>query len=175
MNVDKQNFELVKSYYEICADTKTISEMGATPIFPHMALIENTLFPTTSNSTDSKNMAAALSFFINHGVETFVKVQVVQNPLDHDYNGIIISQPDLDANTAYTDIESLKAYQTTVTEIMSTVLGGPSSDGEYEQLVVEESQKGNFTLWSASKIESAVSSFIDFEMQLAAIKNMYVL
>lgn len=171
-SVDEKNWQMVKNYYDSCLATETNHTLGATPLFPLLSEIENQLSAMTSTS-----LAKVLSYLTLENVQTFVKLQVTVNPLDHDYNILYINQPDLDASTTYTDIASLRSYSNLLSLTLRSVLSGPSdSNSDYEQLVMEESYKNNFTLWSPLKIESAVNNLIDFEIQLNnIIENLYVL
>jgi hypothetical protein len=66
----------------------------------------------------------------------------------------------------------LNSYKERLVSLLTTVIGGPSSsDSTYGQLIIQESRNSNFTFWSSSKIDLAVSNFINFEMQLAQVDS----
>ena len=171
-SIDEKNFELAKNYYDLCLDTTTRSQLGATPIFQYIAQLENELFPL-EDTLDPKKLAQTLAASTLQQIPTVLNAQVIQNPLDLTQNLAYLGLPVLDETVTYSDIDSLNTYKTFLVDLLDRVLAGSSSDDSvYDALVVEESRKNNFTLWSPSKIKSAVSETIDFEVQLSSILTM---
>jgi predicted metalloendopeptidase len=172
VDTDKSNFLLVKNYYNMCLDSKARDELGYTSIFPYVAQIENTLL-STDKEIDPETLAQVLAVAVLQDVPTFIDLTPITNPLDHNFSVPLLKLPELGTDVDYTDINSLNKYRDSLTSLLNKVLGGPSTeDYNYEQMVIKESKKSNFTLWSSSKIELAVSRFIDFEIQLSSMQNM---
>lgn len=174
VNVDKENFNFVQNYYNSCLDIKARTALGFTSIFPHVAHVENNLFPYNDNEEiDPKKLAEALVVSTLQDLPTILYISAGKNPKDHEYLMPSIQLSDLESGVDYNDIDSLNEYKSSLAKVLGRVLGGPSSDDySYERFVIEESRKSNFTLWSPSKIELAISRFIDFEIQLSKLQYM---
>lgn len=169
---DKKNFELVQKYYNNCVDTEARSKAGVTPIYKYISRIENDLLPN-AQEIDPKQLALALIATSFQDISTILDIETVVNPVNHTQRVAYISSPSLDESVDYSSVDSLTQYKSNLITILNKVLGGPSSDdSEYGRLAFEESKKSNFTFWSASKVEHAVSRFIDFQVKLSFITNM---
>ncbi|KAI7892360.1 uncharacterized protein EV154DRAFT_191873 [Mucor mucedo] len=171
MNSDKKNFQLTKSYYDACIDTELNLQLGSTPLFPFLAKIENDLFPITENPVPER-LAETIAALTLRGVPSLVGIEAMINTYDHDYLVLQILPGLTDNLTVYENIDQLESYRQEIIDLLTHTVGDVSElDQDYGEFVLQESQKNNFTLWSASKIEIAASNFINFEIKLANIVN----
>lgn len=169
---DKKNFELVQNYYNNCVDTEARLKAGVTPIYKYIAHLENVLFPN-AEEIDPKQLALALIATSFQDVPTILDIKTAVNPFNHTQRIAYLSSPGLDEDVDYSSVDSLAQYKSNLITVLNKVLGGPSSDdSEYGRFAFEESKKSNFTFWSASKVELAVSRYIDFELKLGYITKI---
>ncbi|KAG2205426.1 hypothetical protein INT47_007211 [Mucor saturninus] len=171
MDSDRKNFQLIKTYYDACLDTERNLQLGSTPLFPFLAQIENDLFPITENLV-SERLSETIAALTLRGVPSIVDIGTDINIYDHDYLVLQILPGLTDNLTVYEDIDQLESYRQKIIDLLTHTVGDVSElDQDYGKFALQESQKNNFTLWSASKIEIAASNFINFEIKLANIVN----
>ncbi|KAI7892362.1 uncharacterized protein EV154DRAFT_462639 [Mucor mucedo] len=172
MDSDRKNFQLIKTYYDACLDTERNLQLGSTPLFPFLAQIENNLFPITENLV-SERLSETIAALTLRGVPSIVDIGADINIYDHDYFLLNILPGLTDNLTIYEHIDQLGSYRYKVIDLLTHTVGDVSElDQDYGEFVLQESQKNNFTLWSASKIEIAASNFVNFEMKLAKLVNV---
>ncbi|KAG2231970.1 hypothetical protein INT48_001279 [Thamnidium elegans] len=163
-HLDEKNFNLVKDYYSSCIDEESKQSVGSTPLFPYLANIENSLLPIT-DEINPQNLANAIVSSVRQGVSTLFSVAISRNFEDTDYDIMYVAGIPVDTKINYDVVDELVAYRDGLKELLINSIGGSIESPEYQQLVVEESQKSNFTVWSASKIDQAVNSFVSLEIQ----------
>ncbi|KAG2205425.1 hypothetical protein INT47_007210 [Mucor saturninus] len=172
MDSDRKNFQLIKTYYDACLDTERNLQLGSTPLFPFLAQIENDLFPITENLV-SERLSETIAALTLRGVPSIVDIGTDINIYEHDYFLLQIFPGLTDNLTVYEHIDQLESYRQKVIDLLTHTVGDVSElDQDYGEFVLQESQKNNFTLWSASKIEIAASNFVNFEMKLAKLVNV---
>ncbi|GAA5812984.1 hypothetical protein MFLAVUS_006448 [Mucor flavus] len=164
-DLDEKNFNLVKDYYSSCMDEESKQTVGSTPLFPYLARIENDLLPVTE-TINPQNLANAIASSVLQGVKTLFNILSEQSFENTDYNIMYLFGIPVDKTIDYDDVDELVAYRDSLKEMLTKTVGGPIENPEYQQLVAEESQKNNFTVWSASKIDLAVNEFVSLEIQL---------
>ncbi|GAA5796981.1 hypothetical protein HPULCUR_002359 [Helicostylum pulchrum] len=145
---------------------------GATPIFPIIAEIENSLLPV-DNPVSPQNMAKALATSTAYGIQTMFNFLRNYPENDRDYMVVYIMDLDYEVAISVNDQESELYYRAYLTDILSKTLGDSSPDEAYSTLVKKESQINNMTLWSASKIQSAITNMIEFEKKMGEITAKY--
>lgn len=177
VEVDKQNFETMQSYYKLCLNEAYVDSLGPTPIYSDVAQIENTLFPVNDNLTlftsEAKtHISQTIALFERDGISTLAVMFVDADDKKPDMNAVIFDQASLilPSKEYYEDPSVLEKYRTGLKDILFKVLGeytnGTSQDAEFR---LSESKKYNFTRWSEEKIQNAVDRVIDFETKLANI------
>ncbi|KAI9363314.1 hypothetical protein BD770DRAFT_469954 [Pilaira anomala] len=165
--VDKKNFELIKDYYKNCLDNESRSKMGASPMFPIVAEIENSLFPIT-DTINPENVAKTLAQSTLYGVQSFFKFSVTQDTTRFGYNTVKFDLPFRNEKGSYRPENA--NYQLELVNNITNVLGAPLiENSEYKKLIEEKSQASNFTFWSQDKISEAVSNYILIELQMDPI------
>lgn len=173
VETDKKNFLMAKDYYESCLDDDTRQYLGATPIFPIIAEIQNSFFPI-SKPVSPKNIANALATSTLYDIQTIFSFDRQLNPVDHDYQILCIQKLDYNVASSSSGSSSLLYYRAMLTDILSRILGDDSfANEEYKTLVLQESKINNMTLWSASRIQDAITNFLEFEDKFSTIESRY--
>lgn len=174
MDIDRKSFQLIKEYYDTCKDTESNRILGATPLFPYLAQIENILLPLTEYIVPG-NLAKVMAASTLRGVQTVLSIVTYQNNADNTYNIVYALPPSVDTSADYENVDSLEDYRKYIIKMLTATVGDASETTDYYgQFVLQESQKNNFVLWSSAKIESVASRFVDFEMKLSKITKLYV-
>lgn len=172
MDIDRKNFQLVKTYFDTCIDDELNIQLGSTPLFPFLAQIENVLFPMTKN-IEPERLSETIAELTLHGVSSIVHVLTEINFYDHSHNILYVFSGLTEDSVDYEDIDQLESYRNEIIELLTATVGDVSElDNDYGEFVLQESRKNNFTLWSVPKIEIAASDFINFEMKLKKITAM---
>ncbi|GAA5806832.1 hypothetical protein MFLAVUS_000180 [Mucor flavus] len=165
---DKKNFLITKNYYESCLNDEARLASGATPIFPIIAEIENSFFPIDM-PVSPQSMAKALAASTAYGIQTMFSFLRTFPENDRNYRVVYIDVLDYKVAISVNDETSELYYRARLTDILSETLGDSSPDEAYNTLVKQESQLNNMTLWSASKIQSAITNMIEFEKNMMSI------
>jgi predicted metalloendopeptidase len=174
--IDKENFDTMQSYYNLCLDSQRIDSLGPTPIYENIANIENVLFPVkdaeevfTSNATPA--LSKVLAFFSKNGIGSLNSIYIDADDKNPSMNAILFDQVSLGlpSKEYYEDADTLKKYQAGLNDVLYKVLGDYSNGTEDAAFRAKESQRNSFTLWSKEKIAAAVDRYIAFETQLANI------
>ncbi|GAA5806833.1 hypothetical protein MFLAVUS_000181 [Mucor flavus] len=165
---DKKNFQVVKNYYDSCLNDEARLTSGATPIFPIISEIENSFFPIDM-PVSPQSMAKALAASTAYGIQTIFSFLRFYPDNDRDYKVVYIDVLDYQVAISVNDQISELYYRAYLTDILSETLGDSSPYESYNTLVKQESQLNNMTLWSASKIQSAITNMIEFEKNMMSI------
>ena len=173
---DKENFDTMQKYYNVCLNEDQIDLVGPTPIYQDVASLENVLFPVENEmQAYSKKAIVSLSQSIAKLNQYFIPVlsMFYVNPDDKqsDTYSILFGQVVLGLpSKEYYDVpETLAKYKTGLNDILTKSIGEYSNGTEDATLRDTESKKYNFTRWSNEKVAAAVDRFIDFETKLASI------
>ncbi|KAG2228894.1 hypothetical protein INT48_001896, partial [Thamnidium elegans] len=169
---DKNNFLIAKNYYDSCLNDEARLATGATPIFPIIAEIENSFFPIDM-PVSPQNMAEALASSTAYGIQTIFKFLREYGPYNRDYKAAFILGLDYEVAISGNNQRSELYYRAFLTDMLSSTLGDSSQDEAYNALVKQESQISNMTLWSASKIQSAITNMIEFEKKMVEITTKF--
>ncbi|KAI8078350.1 hypothetical protein BDF21DRAFT_363405 [Thamnidium elegans] len=174
-HIDKENFQTMQDYYNVCLNTSHINSVGPTPIYLDIAQLENILFPVTDDkslvSLDHKPLISrTLSMLEGHGVSTLATLFVDADDKHPDMNTILFDQVSLGlpSKEYYEDITVLEKYRVGLNDILFKVLGEYSTPDD-APIRASESEKAGFQPWNKQKIETAVNRYIDFETKLASI------
>lgn len=175
-DTDKENFETMQKYYNVCMDTDKIDALGPTPIYQDIAKFENVLFPVSNDAQAFSNQTVpaftqALSQLSLLSIPALSTLFVGADDKNPDLNIIYFDQvkPGLPSKEYYEIPETLAVYKSGLTEILTSVLGNHPNGTENATLRDTESQKYNFTKWSDERIAASIDRFIDFEAKLANI------
>ncbi|KAI9357405.1 hypothetical protein BD770DRAFT_321933 [Pilaira anomala] len=158
MDIDRKNFDLVKGFYDTCMDKETINSEGAAHLFSYITEIENDIFPVTETLVP-ENMANMLASLELREVQAIFAILVDQSLVNREQTAMYINGAILASSIDYENVESLVSYKALLEGVLTEMLGGP--------LDAQESQESNFAFWSASKINSAVESFVNLEMKMS--------
>lgn len=174
--IDRENFDMMQSYYNVCVDSEHIDSLGPTPMYQEIANIENILLPVkNANEPFASNATPAISktlaFFLKNGIPGLSSIYVDADDKNPDKNVIFFDQVSLGlpSKEYYKDAEVLEKYQSGLNDILFKVLGDYSNGNEDEAIRAKESQRCSFTRWSKAKVADAVDRYIAFETQLANI------
>lgn len=173
---DKENFDTMQKYYNVCLNEDQIDSVGPTPIYQDVASLENVLFPVENEmQAYSKNATASFSQSIAKLNQYFIPVlnMFYVNPDDKQtdtysilFNQVVLGLP----SKEYYDVpETLAKYKAGLNDILIKSIGEYSNGTQDAALRDTESKKYNFTRWSNEKVAAAVDRFIDFETKLANI------
>lgn len=176
IETDKRNFYLTQNYYQSCLDTKSRSQMGATPLFPILAEIQNSFFPL-NQPLQPKYVAMAIATSKLYGVQTIIDADTeIPYDLDHSKNQIYMGYMNYNTMITIKNFKSYLHYQANLETMLQQVVGqNYFDDSSYNHLVNSQSLASNFTLWSDTVISEAVVNFIDLESRLINITDVYVL
>lgn len=173
--IDKDNFQTMQDYYNICLNESLIDSLGPTPIYLDIFQLENILFPVSNNNTlfssDAKVLISqTIAMFEKHGISTLATLFVDADDKNPDMNAILFDQASLSlpSKEYYEDTLVLEKYRVGLNDILFKVLGEYSTPND-ASIRASESKKSGFQLWNKVKIEEAVNRYIDFETQLASI------
>ncbi|KAI7901157.1 uncharacterized protein BX663DRAFT_515138 [Cokeromyces recurvatus] len=190
--VDKENFGMMKTYYDTCMNLTYINSLGPTPIYEDIAVFQNKIFPinTNSNSNDDSNnnneslyfskdniqvISQTMSLFNQYGISTLFSLFVDQDDKNQNINVILLDQASLvlPSKEYYEDPKVLEKYKNGLNDILYKVLGHFSNSIEDSIFRIKASEKYGFHFWSQEKISATVDEFIAFEAQLAnmSLKN----
>lgn len=172
---DKENFQTMQDYYNVCSNEKLIDSLGPSPIYSDIAQIENELFPVSDNYTlysiESKTLLSqTLSKFEHLGVSTLATLFVDADDKNPDMYAIMFDQAllGLPSKEYYQDTAILEKYRLGLKDILTKVIGQYSAGNDTE-IRASESEKVGLTLWDSAKVDSAVNRFIAFETKIANI------
>ncbi|KAK4511349.1 uncharacterized protein ATC70_012564 [Mucor velutinosus] len=175
-DADKENFETMQKYYNVCMNTDEIDALGPTPIYQDVAKFENVLFPVSNDAQVFSNQSVpsftqALSRLSSLSIPALSTLFVGADNKNPDMNIIYFDQvkTGLPSKEYYEIPETLTVYKSGLTDILTKVLGSYSNGTLDATLRDTESQKYNFTRWSDERIAVSVDRFIDFEAKLANI------
>lgn len=174
---DRENFDLMKNYYDLCMNTSHIDSLGPTPIYSNIATIQNQFFPVTGNesqlfsSAETPLISQTLAAFNIYGISSLNTFYVDADDKNPDMNVVHFDQAQLalPSKEYYEDPTNLEKYKTGLNDVLYKVLGDYTNNTQDTNLRAQESKKQNFTLWTKEKVASAVDRFIAFETQLANI------
>ncbi|KAL7320762.1 hypothetical protein PS15m_000621 [Mucor circinelloides] len=175
-DADKENFEIMQKYYNVCMNTDKIDSLGPTPIYQDIAKFENVLFPVANDAQVFSNQTVpsftqALARLNSFSIPALSKLFVGADDKNPDLNVIFFDQvvPGLPSKEYYEIPETLTQYKNGLTDILTKVLGNYSNGTEDATLRESESRKYNFTRWSDERIAASIDRFVDFEAKLANI------
>ncbi|KAG1119110.1 hypothetical protein G6F42_013045 [Rhizopus arrhizus] len=175
-DADKENFEIMQKYYNVCMDTDKIDSLGPTPIYQDIAKFENVLFPVANDAQVFSNQTVpsftqALARLSSFSIPALSKLFVGADDKNPDLNVIFFDQvvPGLPSKEYYEIPETLAQYKSGLTDILTKALGNYSNGTEDATLRETESRKYNFTRWSDERIAASIDRFVDFEAKLANI------
>lgn len=168
MEIDRNNFNIVKDYYNSCQDVASIRRIGATPLFPMLASIENDLFPLTDVIVP-EYLAKTLAATRLLGFRALLDFDIFYNNERPSYDIAYISPFSSSNGIDYKNSSVLEIYRKDTIQLLNLAVGIPNTTSDYSKLVLQESQKTNLTLWSISRIEHAVEEFIKIEAELATV------
>ncbi|KAL9545203.1 hypothetical protein MBANPS3_007261 [Mucor bainieri] len=175
-DADKENFETMQKYYNVCMNTAEIETLGPTPVYQDVAKFENVLFPVSNDAQLFSNQTVpaftqALSRLSALSIPALTTLFVDADSMKPEVNVIYFDQfkPGLPSKEYYEIPETLTVYKSGLTDILTKVLGNSSNGTENATLRDTESAKYNFTRWSEERIAASVERFIDFEAKLANI------
>lgn len=172
---DKENFQAMQDYYNVCLNEEFIDSLGPSPIYSDIAQIENVLFPVSDNTTlfslrAKTLLSQTLSKLEHQGVSTLATLFVDADDKNPDMNAILFDQASLGlpSKEYYQDATVLEKYRLGLNDIISKVIGQYSTANDTE-IRASESKKAGLVLWDAAKVESAVNRYIAFETKIANI------
>lgn len=175
-DADKENFEIMQKYYNVCMNTDNIDSLGPTPIYQDIAKFENVLFPVANDAQVFSNQTVpsftqALARLSSFSIPALSKLFVGADDKNPDLNVIFFDQvvPGLPSKEYYEIPETLAQYKSGLTDILTKALGNYSNGTEDATLRETESRKYNFTRWSDERIAASIDRFVDFEAKLANI------
>ncbi|KAL9547795.1 hypothetical protein MBANPS3_005998 [Mucor bainieri] len=175
-DADKENFETMQKYYNVCMNTAEIDALGPTPVYQDVAKFENVLFPVSNDAQLFSNQTVpaftqALSRLSALSIPALTTLFVSADAINPEVNVIYFDQvkPGLPSKEYYEIPETLTVYKSSLTDILTKVLGNSPNGTENATLRDTESAKYNFTRWSDERIAASVERFIDFEAKLANI------
>lgn len=176
MEVDRKNFQLTKDYYQSCINYESRGKLGATPMFPILAEIENTFFPLYE-SLHPENMAMAIAKSTLYGIRTMLFIDTSPSLYDHDRDVLTVNPMNSTTSISVRNYDSSLLYQTALeSNLQKVVENGHFKDEDYNTLVRDQSLVNNFTLWSDIKIVDAIANFLVFKQKLLNITDiMYAL
>ncbi|RCH85801.1 hypothetical protein CU098_002675, partial [Rhizopus stolonifer] len=174
---DKENFDTMKNYYDLCMNENKTNSLGPTPIYEIIAMVENNLFPVKDNNSTmiDKNatlwMSQTLAFLNKYDISTLNSISVGADDKRPDWNAIWFDQAELGlpSREYYSDPTAISKYKTGLEDILYKVLGDYSNNTQDADMRRLQSNKTGFGLWTKEKITASVDRYIAFETQLANI------
>lgn len=172
---DRENFNLMKNYYDLCMNVTHMDTLGPTPIYSDIATIQNQFFPSNDTrlftSADTPIISQTLAAFNIYGISTLNSFYVDADDKNPDMNAVHFDQVELalPSKEYYEDPTNIEKYKTGLNDILYKVLGEYNNGTQDASIRAQESKKADFALWSKDKIAAAVDRFIAFETQLANI------
>ncbi|OBZ85354.1 Membrane metallo-endopeptidase-like 1 [Choanephora cucurbitarum] len=172
---DRENFEAMKGYFNLCMNETHIDSLGPTPIYETVALFENELFPAGNNSNQNytqdsvPHLARILTYLNQYGVDTINSISIDTDDKNPNYTVVSLSQASLSlpSKEYYEKADTIEKYRTGLKDLLSKVLGDSSNSTLNVEARAQEGRKVNFTLWTQEKVDQSVERFLAFESQLA--------
>ncbi|KAG0284111.1 hypothetical protein BGZ96_011524 [Linnemannia gamsii] len=161
----KANLQKLQDLYASCMDESALLKAGRKPLIDQISSILSA-FPPASNSTtaavDKTVLAKTLAQLSNQGVSSFVHLDVGPDSINPLVNSLSLSEGGLGlpAREYYQDVETIKLYESTISQMFQIVFGE------------EDIATRNHTLTDADvtqQSKDAAKAVVDFETQLAAI------
>jgi hypothetical protein len=159
-DTDRINFQFLKDYYNVCLNTDLSAQLGPTPIFADIALIQKELFPIDSTTTHL-SLANTLAFFVRRGVpSSLITVDYEVNELDHAIRTAKFVAP----------VKSLNSFKdlTKALDMVWSIFGEPLADNGHAAFIHQESQKAGFTLWSKERVKAAAQNYIEISQKISS-------
>lgn len=177
VKIDKENFDTVQSFYNVCMNQSAIDSLGPTPIYSDIALIENELLPVNDSSVMFSNssispLTKAVAFLQHRGVlgglVTMFGYIDDKNPKINTIKFDQPSQLSLRVKEYYSEPSIIEIARTGLNDLVYKVLGDYSNGtSENSGIRATESNRTGFKLWSQEKTQAAVNRFLDFETKIA--------
>ncbi|KAI8975308.1 hypothetical protein BDF20DRAFT_877879 [Mycotypha africana] len=170
---DKDNFDTLKNYYDLCKDLDRANALGPTPIYKDVATIENELTPEKQEENGGLTNAISRTITLLQKLDIdSLNVMTVDTDDKHpDMNIIVFDQVKLGlpSKEYYENEDTLNKYKNGLTDILTKVIGQYSNGTEDDAVREDASAQVGFKRWSDDKVQNAVDRFIEFEKQLAKI------
>lgn len=173
--VDKELFDTVQTYYNLCMDGPTLDALGPTPIYPEIAHIENELLPvndttTVLSNTTNSSFIEAMALLQNNGLAPLAVTYVYADDKNPEINSLLLDQPvlTLPSPDYYSVPAVIDILRNGLNDALYKILGEyTNGTAEDEQFRAAESNRTGFTRWTKEKIQGAVERYIDIESKLA--------
>ncbi|KAI8144183.1 hypothetical protein BJV82DRAFT_513660 [Fennellomyces sp. T-0311] len=160
MEIDKENFKKVQTYYDTCMDLSKLDALGPAPVYPLIA-------KGLPGKLDAASITAAILELENQGLEPFIQFIIEADDKNPDVYAIKLSQPDLTLpKELYEKPDMLQALRTAFAALLDAVLG---DHGSSSVPLAQKAQEAGLKLLSKDEIGAAVERVINLEKHLASL------
>jgi predicted metalloendopeptidase len=175
---DRENFNKIKSYYDSCMNEESINRLGPTPIYPEIARLITKLgyqeeFYDTKFTTDNLlRFTDTIIHLLTEGVgNTLFSYGVGPDDQVPEEVSVTINQPSLGlpSREYYEQPEMLEKYRNGLINIVTAILGEPSSDSPTANIRREKLTEQKLTMLGKVDAEAMVERFVQFETHLAKL------
>ncbi|KAI8369793.1 hypothetical protein EDC96DRAFT_573718 [Choanephora cucurbitarum] len=161
--LDRSNFELFKSHYDVCKDVNLYHINRFTPIFEDIVMLQKEIIPL--NATASQ-YGRAMAFFLQQSISILpFQMSVTISFSEHNIRQVLIGGSPAFAKYIY-DRE-------TIVSRLAQVIGQPGADDSNAHTVKEASQRSGLELWSNSAISTAVDNHQKIVGLIGSIYNKF--
>ncbi|KAI8086657.1 uncharacterized protein BX664DRAFT_336426 [Halteromyces radiatus] len=152
-DIDRENFDKVKQYYDACMDEDTLVNLGPTPIYPFLA--------RQAQQTDLTDIIVSLLMDQDAPLFDIGVAPDDKHPTKHIMvvNQLVLNAPSKDY---YEQTDLMDKYRQGLSKVVDAVIGTNQSD-----ITRKTATQKNLTLLTYSDIEQAVQHSVDMEITLA--------
>lgn len=146
--LDKSNFELFKSYYDVCKNTKLYHVNRFTPIFEDIVMLQKEILLT---NTSASQYGRAMAFFLQQSISILpFQMSVTISFSDYNTYQVLLGGSQVLSNYVYD--------RKKIVSRLVEVVGLPVVDNSNAQEVIEASQRSGLELWSNNRVSGAVDN-----------------
>lgn len=176
-DIDRENFEALKSYYDSCMNENVIDGLGPTPIFKDILNL-TTLFKYSTFMDDEPFDIRKITHFtdiIKHlaenGVPSIMSVNIEPDERHPEINSISLSQPrlGLPSREYFNQTEILDTYKEGLNNVLNAIYGEETDGTSTNEFRLEKLKENNLPTLNKEVIARMVDRFIAFEKKLADI------